>query len=50
MRKKQEIETIREYAKNYHYPISDIKGFNETLKDSGIKSVRRITIKKLLNY
>ena len=52
MRKtKQELKEIKEYARHYHSPITDIKGFNKLLKNQGFKSgVRRETLRKLLNY
>lgn len=50
MRTKEEINRIREYTRCYHYPISDLKGFNKILKNEGIKPVRCKTIKKLLDY
>ena len=58
-KKEQMIESLKDEqyelenedgAKNYHYPITDIKGFNQLLKDSGIKAIKRKTIKEILNY
>jgi hypothetical protein len=50
MKTKQELKEIKEYAKHYITPISDIKGFNQLLKEHGYNSVRRETLRKLLNY
>lgn len=41
---------IKEYAKNYPNPISDIKGFNKVLMENmGLKTTKK-TILRLLNY
>jgi len=50
MRSKEELKQIKVYAEHYHYPISDISGFNCLLKENGFKSVKRETSRKLLNY
>jgi hypothetical protein len=48
--KSERKKTILEYARHYHSPVSDFKGFNKTLKENtGIKTTRKEVI-KLLGY
>ena len=47
---KQELKEIKVFAEHYTQPITDIKGFNNLLKENGFNAVRRKTLKKLLNY
>lgn len=47
---KQELNEIREYAKHYTQPITDLKGFNNLLKEHGHKKVSEETLIRLLNY
>jgi hypothetical protein len=50
MKTKKESQEIKSYAWHYILPITDIKGFNQLLNEHGFKSVRRETVRKLLNY
>lgn len=50
IRTKQELKEIKVLVEHYTQPITDIKGFNLILKDMSFKSVRRETLRKLLNY
>jgi hypothetical protein len=50
MKNKQELNQIKAYALNYHYPIMNINSFNKLLKENGLKSVKKKTLVKLLNY
>ena len=47
---RKDLNEVKVYAEHYAMPITDIKGFNQLLKEHGHKSVRRETIRKLLNY
>lgn len=47
---KQQKKEIKEWARHYHSPVSDIKGFNKLLKREVGVRVRKKTIAKLLGY
>jgi hypothetical protein len=48
--KMERRKVIRVYAQNYHYPISDIKNFNNLLEKQTGYTTNQGELKKLLKY